>query len=65
MTKIDVSMFNYGRRGWRVRAFMAGPDFNSFGRVLSEEFKKTEASALKAAKEMAARYGVEFKDPRS
>lgn len=57
---IDVSVFDYGRRGYRVRVFQAPPkeDFNAMGRRLYETFKLTKASANKLAKELAAEYGV-------
>lgn len=59
MSKIDVSYSYWGhKRAWRVRAWQAPPAGRDFGRILSEEFKRTEAAAKKAAERLAAQYGV-------
>lgn len=61
--KIDVGYSYWGhRRKWRVRAFLPGADFNSFGRVLAEEWKATERSARNAAERMAREYGVTVRE---
>jgi len=57
--RVDVSYSYWShRRAWRVRAWQAPPPGRDFGRVLSEEFKRTEASAKKAAEALARQYGV-------
>lgn len=59
MSKIDVSYSYWShKRSWRVRAWQAPPPGRDFGRILFEEFKRTEAAAKKAAEQMAAQYGV-------
>lgn len=58
--KIDVSYSYWAhRRQWRVRAWQAPPAGADFGRILSEEFERTEASAKRAAEQLARQYGVE------
>lgn len=57
--RIDVSYSYWAhKRAWRVRAWRAPAPGQDFGRILSEEFKRTEAAAKKAAEELARRYGV-------
>lgn len=56
--KIDVSVFNWGKRGFRVRAWQTPPAGQDFGRILSETFVKGEARARAAAARLAAQYGV-------
>ncbi|TIX28866.1 hypothetical protein [Mesorhizobium sp.] len=59
MSNIDVSYSYWShKRAWRVRAWRAPPPGQDFGRILSEEFKRTEAAAKKAAEQLAAQYGV-------
>ena len=59
--RIDVSYSYWShKRAWRVRAWQSPPDHDRFGmgRILSEEFKRTESAAKKAAETLARQFGV-------